>query len=52
VTLATIRFRVIGTSGRSTTTATRLGPLIGSAATGFFSYTSVTSVQEGTLQVP
>lgn len=52
VTLATIRYKVIGASGRSVTTATRLGPLIGSAATGFFSYTSLTAVQEGTLLVP
>ncbi len=52
VAIATIQFKVIGPSGRAVTIATALGPLLGTAATGFFSYGSLTSVQEGATQVP
>jgi chitodextrinase len=52
ITLATIRFKVIGPHSSSTTTATALGPLTGTAATGTYAYRARTRVQEATLVVP
>src|SRR5215831_4478922 len=52
ITIARIQFKVIGAHGRSTTTASALGTLLGTPATGSFSYGSYTAVSEGTLQVP
>lgn len=50
--LATIRFKVIGSHSSSTTTATTLGPLTGTVATGVYAYKPRTQVQEATLVVP
>jgi PKD repeat protein len=47
VAIATIQFKVIGAAGSSTTTQTALGPLVGTAATGFFGYNPKTTIQEG-----
>ena len=52
VTIATIRFKVLGAAGRTTTTQTTLGPLLGTDVTGGFNYRAKTHVQEGTLTVP
>jgi hypothetical protein len=52
VPIATIRFKVIGSSGATTQTATSLGPLLGTTATGSFSYGSRTAVVEGGVQAP
>ena len=52
MTLAVIRFRVVGSTGSSTTTSTSLGPLLGTPATGSFNYTSLTQVQEASVTVP
>jgi PKD repeat protein len=52
VPIATIRFKVIGPSGSGTQTTTALGPLLGTAATGFFSYGSRTAVVESGVQAP
>ncbi len=52
VPIATIRFKVIGASGASSQTTTALGPLIGTGATGSFSYGSRTAVVEGGVQAP
>ncbi len=50
--IATIRFRPVGTSGQTTTTATFLGALIGTSATGSFSYRSKTTIIEGQFVNP
>mgnify|MGYP002779738412 FL=1 len=50
--IATIRFRPIGPAGTSVTTSTFLGPLIGTSATGSFSYNARTRVIEGTIPMP
>ncbi|MEO8295733.1 MAG: PKD domain-containing protein [Gemmatimonadota bacterium] len=52
VTLATIRFKVIGASASSTTTATTLGNLIGTSGTGGYNYRTKTTVTEGTITAP
>ena len=52
VPIATIRFKVIGASGTSTQTTTALGPILGTPATGFFSYGSRTAVVESGVQAP
>ncbi len=52
ITIATIRFRPVGASGRSTTTRTSLGPLIGPSSTNFFVYNSRTAIVEGQFSVP
>ena len=52
ITIARIQFKVIGGHGASTTTATALGALLGTPATGSFSYRPYTALGEGTLQVP
>jgi PKD repeat protein len=52
VPIATIRFKVIGSSGAGTQTTTALGPLLGTAATGSFSYGSRTAVVESGVQAP
>lgn len=51
VQLATIRFKSIPSS-RSTTTASAVGPLIGTPATGAFNYRSRTGVVEATFTSP
>jgi PKD repeat protein len=52
IAIATIRFKVIGSPGRATTTATSLGALTGTAATGSYPYGTRTHVQEATIAVP
>lgn len=52
VPIATIRFKVIGAPGSSSQTRTALGALLGTAATGTFSYGSRTAVVEGGVQAP
>jgi PKD repeat protein len=52
VVIATIRFKVIGGAGSSTTTSTALGNLISTAATGAYNYRSKTIIQEATLVAP
>jgi PKD repeat protein len=52
IAIATIQFKVIGPHGATTTTTTALGPLLGTAATGFFSYGTQTTLVEATLQIP
>lgn len=51
ITIATVRFKVVGTAGLLTTTTTGLGALTGTSATGGFSYRSRTRVVEATLTV-
>ncbi len=52
VTIATIRFKAVGGPGSATSTRSALGPLLGTAATGSFSYGAFTAVVEGSLTVP
>lgn len=52
ITIATLRFRIVGSTGSVVNTTTRLGPLIGPASTGFFVYNSKTSVTEGQVVLP
>ena len=52
ITIATIRFKVIGSPATATTTATFLGPLTGTAATGSYAYRPRTQIQEATIVVP
>ncbi len=52
ITLVTIRFRLVGTPGSTTTTATTLGPLTGPSSTGFYIYNAKTRVEEGQVVVP
>jgi PKD repeat protein len=50
--IATIRFRPVGTPGQTTTTSTFLGALIGTTATGSFSYRAKTTIVEGQFVNP
>jgi hypothetical protein len=52
VPIARVRFDVIGAPGATTTTQSTLGALLGTPATGDFSYGSLTRVVEGTFTVP
>ena len=52
ITIATIKFKVVGGPGAATSTRTALGLLLGTPATGSFSYGGLTTVQEGSLSVP
>jgi len=52
ITIATIKFKVIGAPGHATTTATTLGLLLGASSTGSFSYGTLTAVREGTFVFP
>lgn len=52
MTIASVRFKVIGTSGRSVTTTTWLGSLTGTAFTGGYAYRPRTRVVESTFSVP
>jgi PKD repeat protein len=52
ITIATVRFRPVGASGRSTITRTYLGPLIGPSSTNFYVYNSKTALVEGEFRVP
>jgi hypothetical protein len=52
ITIARIQFKVIGGSGATTSTATSLGTLLGTPATGSFSYGAYTQVVEGSLRAP
>ena len=52
ISIARIQFKVVGTSGRTTATTTALGALLGTPATGSFSYGPYTVIVEDTLQVP
>jgi PKD repeat protein len=52
ITIARVQFKVVGSSGSRATTVTALGPLLGTAATGSFSYRPYTAVVEGTIQAP
>jgi PKD repeat protein len=50
MTLATIRFRLIGPTGSSTTTRTTLGTLVSTPQNGSYNYTSRTRVVEATIR--
>lgn len=50
--IATIRFRPVGTAGQSATTATFLGPLLGTSATNSYSYNAKTTIVEGLFTIP
>jgi PKD repeat protein len=52
VTIARIRFRVVGAPGSSTTTQSAVGPLLSTGALGAFNYRPKTAIQEGTLTAP
>ena len=52
ITAVTIRFKVIGAPGRVTTSATRVGTLIGTPATGGYDYRSRTGIVEAALTAP
>ena len=52
VPIARVRFNVVGAPGTSTTTQSTLGALLGTPATGNFSYGSFTQVIEGTFTAP
>ncbi|MFN0179473.1 MAG: PKD domain-containing protein [Gemmatimonadales bacterium] len=52
ITIAVVRFRVVGSGGRSTTTLTGLGPLTGTGATGGFAYRPLTQITEATFTIP
>jgi PKD repeat protein len=52
VTIAVIRFKVVGATGGQTTTATSLGTVRGSPATGSYDYLPLVGVQEATFVVP
>jgi PKD repeat protein len=49
LTLARLRFKVLGGLGARTTTQTALGPLVGTPATGSFNYRPKTDVREATF---
>lgn len=52
ITIATIRFKLVGTPGSRTTTATFLGTLQGAPVTGDFVYNSKTAIVEGEFVSP
>ena len=52
ITVATLRFRPVGTRGASTTTRTFLGALNGPSSTNFFTYNGKTTITEGQFTVP
>jgi len=52
ITIATIRFAMVGAPGSIVNTVTALGALIGPASTGFFVYNSKTAVIEGQVTLP
>lgn len=52
ITIATIRFSIVGPTGSVVTTSTTLGPLIGPASTNFFVYNAKTSITEAQLTLP
>ena len=52
ITIARIQFKVIGAHGARATTSTALGSLIGTPATGSFSYRPYTGIVEGTITSP
>ena len=52
ITAVTIRFKVIGTPGRVTTSVTSLGSLMGTPATGGYDYRSRTGIVEASITAP
>jgi PKD repeat protein len=52
VTVATVRFRPVGSPGASTTTRTSLGPVLSTPALGSFNYRSRIQLVEGSLTLP
>lgn len=52
VTVAVVTFKLVGATGRATTTQTALGALVGTSQTGGFSYRTRTRVQEATITTP
>jgi PKD repeat protein len=52
ITIATIRFRPVGSPGSTTTTSTFLGALLGPSSTNFFSYNAKTRIVEGQFTTP
>jgi len=52
ITIALVKFRVIGAHGSQTSTTTALGSLVGTSATGSFGYRPYTAVVEGTVTAP
>jgi PKD repeat protein len=52
LTIARLRFRVLGGAGARVTTQTVIGPLIGAPITGSFNYRPKVDVKEGALVVP
>jgi PKD repeat protein len=52
VTIARVRFQVIGTPGAATTTLSAVGSLLSTSALGAFNYRPRTAIQEGTFVTP
>jgi PKD repeat protein len=52
VTIARIRFRVVGTRGAATATQSAVGPLLSIASLGAFNYRPKTAIQEAAFTVP
>ncbi len=52
VTIATLRFRLLGTTGQSATLTSFLGALLGPSSTNFFSYNSKTTIVDGQYTLP
>ncbi len=50
--IARIRFKVLAGTGAQVTTASVVGPLVGTPATGSFNYRPKTEIREATLVVP
>ena len=52
VTVATVRFRPVGSTGASTATKTTIGPVLSTPALGSFNYRNRIQVVEGSLSLP
>ncbi len=52
ITLARIRFRAVGASGKGTTTTTGVGALLSTTANGSFNYRAKTEVREASFVIP
>lgn len=52
LTIARLRFKVLGGTGARATTVTAVGPLVGTPGTGSYNYRPKTEIREATLLVP
>jgi hypothetical protein len=52
ITIATVRFKLVGTAGSRATTLTTLGTLLGAPSTGSVSYNAKTTIVEGEIIIP